>query len=222
MNTIPQFNAPRKGRLGQRLFAWMTAHGGATDPASIARKRALLGGLHGEILEIGPGAGPNLRFYPPDVHWVGVEPNPYMHPYLQRSIGEMGRMLEQYRIDPGDAGGVRLPARDASVDAVVSTLVLCSVLHPEESLREILRVLKPGGKFVFIEHVAAPAGTRLRGMQNFIQPLWTAVAEGCHPNRETWRTIEQAGFAHLDLEHFVYPGASLAGPHIAGTALKGT
>jgi SAM-dependent methyltransferase len=222
MNTQPALNPPHRAGLRQRLFAWATSHAGDyLDAVSLARKRRLLGGLHGDILEIGPGAGPNLRYYPVDVRWTGVEPNPFMHSYLQKTISELGRPPERYRIDPGDAGGVRLPAADASLDAVVSTLVLCSVPHPEDSLREILRVLKPGGRFVFIEHVAAPAGTRLRNMQNFVQPLWSAISDGCHPNRETWGVIQGAGFAAVDLEHFVSPGGNLAGPHIAGTALKG-
>ncbi len=212
----------RKAGLRQRFFAWGTAHiCDAYDSMTVARKQALFGGLHGQILEIGPGAGPNLRYYPAGVRWLGVEPNPFMHSYLQKSIHELGRPAELYRIDPGNGDGVRLPAADASMDAVVSTLVLCSVPHPQESLQEILRVLKPGGVFVFIEHVAAPQGTRLRSMQNFVQPVWSAVADGCHPNRETWSVIEQAGFATVNLEHYVQPGGNLAGPHIAGMARKG-
>ena len=103
---------------------------------------------------------------------------------------------------------------------MVGTLVLCSVPRPQESLREILRVLKPGGKFVFIEHVAAPHGTTLRAFQNFIQPLWTLVGEGCRPNRETWETISQAGFAKVEIEHYCYPTGGPVAPLIAGTAVK--
>ncbi|MDO8943176.1 MAG: class I SAM-dependent methyltransferase [Desulfobacterales bacterium] len=211
----------RRGSLKQRLFAWMAAHCcGGYDLASTARKQSLFGGLHGDILEIGPGSGPNLRFFPADVRWVGVEPNPYMHPYLQQAILKTGLPKDQFHIDPGDPHGVRLPAEDESIDAVVSTLVLCSVPHPQGSLGEILRVLKPGGSFMFIEHVAAPAGTRLRSLQDFIQPLWTLIGEGCHPNRETWQSISEAGFAHVEIEHYRYRGAGPVGPHIAGRAIK--
>jgi SAM-dependent methyltransferase len=180
----------------------------------------LLGDLHGTVLEIGPGAGPNLRYYPSDVNWLGVEPNPYMHPYLNQAIISLGRPDGRFRVDPGDTGGVRLPAPDASMDAVVSTLVLCSVPNPDATLQEILRVLKPGGKFVFIEHVAAQDGTRLRSFQNFLQPLWTFVGDGCHPNRETWSAISQAGFSHVDIQHFRQPTSGPASPHISGTAVK--
>src|SRR5690242_6004104 len=76
----------------------------------------------------------------------------------------------------------RLPAEDDSVDAVVSTLVLCSACDPARVLREIRRVLKPGGRFVFLEHVAAPQGTRLRTVQRWIRPVWRRIADGCHPD----------------------------------------
>lgn len=221
-NPTPQSNPSRRGSLGQRLFAWMEAHSGSGyDEISAARKRALFGGLHGAILEIGPGPGPNLRYFPADVDWVGVEPNPFIAQYLQKTIRALDRPAEQFRIDPGDPAGVRLPAGDESIDAVVSTLVLCSVPQPADSLREILRVLKPGGRFVFIEHVAAPRGTRLRAFQNFIQPVWSWVGGGCHPNRETWETIARAGFTQVELEHYRFPGGGPVGPHIAGMAVKG-
>jgi SAM-dependent methyltransferase len=212
----------RSIQLRRRLFAWANAHSGSEyEDASSARRRALFGGLHGEVLEIGPGGGPNLRFYPPDVRWVGVEPNPFMDPYLKQAIQATRRPGQNFRVERGDPAGIRLPAGDASMDAVVSTLVLCSVPHPQDSLSEILRVLKPGGKFLFIEHVAAPQGTRLRKQQDFFQRIWGFFGDGCHPNRETWETIAQAGFARVELEHFEHPGAWLAGPQIAGTAYKG-
>jgi ubiquinone/menaquinone biosynthesis C-methylase UbiE len=144
-----------------------------------------------------------------------------MHPHLVEAMRSLGLPAGQFHIEQGEAAGVRLPAGDASVDAVVSTLVLCSVAHPEDSLQEILRVLKPGGKFVFIEHVAAPGGTRLRTFQNLIQPLWTLVGDGCHPNRETWEIIAQAGFASVEIEHDRYLGGGLVAPLISGTAVKG-
>jgi SAM-dependent methyltransferase len=216
-----QSNAPRRAGLRKRLFAWMMGQRSPTyESFNAARKRALLGSLNGEILEIGPGAGPNLPFYSSGVHWLGVEPNPFMQPYLLKTLRELGWPPARYHIDPGDAKGIRLPAKDASMDAVVATLVLCSVPNLEASLQEILRVLKPGGRFVFIEHVAAQSGTRLRSMQNLIQPVWTVVGDGCHPNRETWTPIEQAGFARTEIEHFTFPGGALVGPHIAGTAVK--
>src|SRR5439155_26769491 len=131
------------------------------------RKRALLGTLHGTVLEIGPGTGANLPYYPPDIQWVGVEPNPYMHPYLQKEAGRRG-----LRADLRTGVAERLPLPDESVDAVVSTLALCSVADLPQVLREVRRVLRPGGRFIFIEHVASPPGTRLRRLQNLVRPVW--------------------------------------------------
>lgn len=218
--TQPDSSLPR-GHIRQRLFAYMTAHSGDNYENTIApRKQALLGNLHGAVLEIGPGTGPNLRYYPSDVRWTGVEPNPFMYPHLLQALQALDWTQDRYKIVSGDLHSSRLPVDDESVDAVVGTLVLCSVTNPDESLREIIRVLKPGGKFVFIEHVAAQRRTGLRTIQNLIQPVWSFAGGGCHPNRETWETISRAGFAQVSLEHFHFPEGGLAGPHIAGIAIK--
>ena len=145
---------------------------------------------------------------------MGVEPNPYMVPYLRQSAEQAGLHIE---IRSGTAE--RLPAADQSIDAVVATLVLCSVSDPKQVLREVLRVLKPGGRFLFIEHVAAPQGTRLRTAQRWLRPLWTRIADGCHPDRETGALIEQAGFAEVRFEKFRLPLGPV-GPQIAGCARK--
>ncbi len=159
------------------------------------RKRKLFGDLSGPVLEIGAGTGSNLKYLPKDAVWYGIE-----------AEFSLGRAED-------------LPARDSSMDAVVATLVLCSVKDPRQALREILRVLKPGGRFVFIEHVAAAEGTSTRRRQNWISPMWRLLADGCHPNRETWRFIDQAGFAGVDYERFRV-NLPVAGPHIAGLATK--
>lgn len=214
-------NNRHRRTLLQRVFAWVMAHAEVSEETDNSRrKRAMLSSLHGSILEIGPGAGPNLRYFPADVDWVGVEPNLFMHPYLEQSIQALGWPAGRYRIEPGDPVGVRLPAENESIDAVVSTHVLCSVPQLGESLREILRVLKPGGRFVFLEHVAAPGGSRLRRAQNFIQPVWTVLGDGCYPNREIGESISSAGFARVEFEHYHVPGGGPAGPHIAGVAIK--
>jgi ubiquinone/menaquinone biosynthesis C-methylase UbiE len=177
-------------------------------------KRRLLGDLHGDLLEIGPGAGPNFGYYAADVRWTGVEPNPYMHAYLRANAATQGR-----KIDLRTGYTEALPVDDESMDVVVSTLVLCSVRDLNASLAEVRRVLRPGGKFVFIEHVAATTGSGLRRVQNWVQPVWSFAADGCHPNREIWRHLEEAGFAQLALEHFDI-AVPIVKPHIAGVAVK--
>ena len=213
--STPPSPSPPSGKLYQRLFAHFVASSrDRIDERHGALKRELLGALSGTVLEIGPGSGANLPYLPPSVHWIGVEPNPYMHPYLQEEAARLGRDVE---VRQGRAE--QLTAPDASVDAVVCTLVLCSVQEPAQALREALRVLRPGGRFVFIEHVAARRGSWQRRVQNLVQPLWTPLGDGCHPNRETWLTIEAAGFDQLDLVHFDI-GVPFVGPHIAGVGVK--
>lgn len=199
----------------KRFHAWLMSRvSGRYDRLVEDRKRRLLGSLDGDVLEIGPGTGPNLRYYSRGVRWIGVEPNPFMHTYLRRSAARLSRAAD-IRL----AGGESLPAPDSSVDAVVATLVLCSAGDPEAVLREIVRVLKPGGRFIFVEHVAAPAGSRLRALQRFFRPLWSAAADGCRPDRETAALIVRAGFQDVSYEEFRLP-LGLAAPQIAGFAVK--
>jgi ubiquinone/menaquinone biosynthesis C-methylase UbiE len=178
------------------------------------RKRALFADLRGTVLEIGPGTGANFRYYPPDIRWIGVEPNPYMHPYLRREAARQGLGID---LRLGTAEHLDVP--DASVDAAVGTLVLCSIENPDAALREIARVLRPGGRFLYIEHVAAPPGTRLRRIQRLVRPLWQALGDGCRPDRETGTALERAGFARVRYERFTVP-VPVVGPQIAGEAVK--
>lgn len=208
---------PGAGRTGlrRRFMAWFLAgNNGAMDRLFGAHKRALLGGLHGDVLELGPGAGANFGYYPADIRWTGVEPNLHNHPHLRQAAANYGVSAT---VLPAEAETLPLP--DAAFDAVVCTLVLCSVTHPTQVLAEVLRVLRPGGAFVFLEHVAAPAGTFTRGLQNAVNPLWGALADGCHPNRDTATLLRSAGFAHVHLEAFDTP-LPVVGPHIAGSARK--
>lgn len=208
-----------KSGFGARVQAWLMSHAGPRyDRLVRERKRELFAGLRGSILEIGPGTGVNLGYFAPDTQWTGVEPNVYMNPHLERAIRAMdGQAALRAEVRCGVAE--HLPVDDASQDAVVSTLVLCSVSDPQQAMREIRRVLKPGGRFVFMEHVAAANGSTLRTMQQWVQPVWGRLADGCHANRETWRVIESAGFREVRLEHFRLPLALVA-PQIAGVAIR--
>ena len=204
--------------LGARWFAWLLAHGEGFDRNLYGdTKRDLLGDLEGTVVEIGPGAGVNLPYYPAGLQWIGVEPNVHFHPRLRRRAAKQG-----LRADVIAGVAERLELADASADAVVSTLVLCSVGDQAAALAEIRRVLKPGGRFVFIEHVAAPRGSRLRRVQRFVRPAWGVIADGCRPDRETGRAIEAAGFADVQIERFdADMPIPVVRPHIAGTARRG-
>lgn len=200
-------------RLFARYYDRVQAH---YEGYLAARKRELFTGIAGSVLEIGPGTGVNLAYLPRDIRWTGVEPNPYMRAELARKARERGIEPEFAQIE-----GSRLSVPDASVDVVLSTLVLCSVLEPAATLREIQRVLRPGGRFVFVEHVAAPRGTWLRRAQRIARPFWGFMADGCRPDREIDHDIERAGFAALDMERFNVQHdvfSSIVAPHIAGVA----
>ncbi|MEO0409467.1 MAG: methyltransferase domain-containing protein [Cyanobacteria bacterium P01_A01_bin.135] len=200
----------------QRLFAWLMAHGTTSYETAVSeRKAALFEGIHGKILEIGPGAGANFTYYPQSVQWTGVEPNSYMHPYLEERAADRGLQI-QIQQDNAE----QLAADDGTVDAVVSTLVLCSVANLEGVLQEILRVLKPGGSFYFVEHVAAPPHTLLRQTQGWLNPAWQIIGDGCCLTRETGQMIKAAGFTQVSYDDFRAPVPPIVSPQIIGRAIK--
>ncbi len=199
--------------LYQRLFARLLATGDRSQHRIYGeRKRALFADLTGTVVEIGPGTGINLPYYPRDIQWIGLEPNPHMHSYIREQATDAGIDAE---IRTAPASNTGLP--DAHVNAVVSTLVLCSVPNLDAALAEIRRILKPGGRFYFMEHVAAPEGSWLRTLQRGIKPVWRPLADGCHPDRETEVAIERAGFRILEREAF-RAEVPVVSPHIIGVA----
>lgn len=205
------------GNLGwyKRVFAWLMAHGATEYERTVGeRKQALFANICGDVLEIGPGTGPNLPYYPKNINWIGIEPNPYMHAYLKQEADRLGLNIE---LHSGTAE--QLDVADNSMDAVVSTLVLCSVPNLSTTLQEILRILKPGGRFLFIEHVAAPRNTWLRQLQSGIKPIWQVIGDGCNPDRETWIALENAGFESVNYQHFQV-SVPIVSPHIVGVATK--
>jgi ubiquinone/menaquinone biosynthesis C-methylase UbiE len=134
-------------------------------------RRELLADLRGDILELGAGTGANTAFYDRSAHVTLTEPD-----------AAMRRRLHARGLDAQDVDAAALPFPDASFDAVVATLVLCTVPSPERVLDEVARVLKPGGTYAFLEHVAG-TGRRLV-VQKWLEPIWTRVAEGCHLTRD--------------------------------------
>ncbi|MEM7202078.1 MAG: class I SAM-dependent methyltransferase [Planctomycetota bacterium] len=184
-----------------------------------ARKQRLFADLAGTVLEIGPGTGANFVYLPDRVErWIGLEPNPHMHRELRQAAAARGLPAEFRTVA---AAGMNV--EPASVDVVISTLVLCSVPDPAAVVRDIHRVLRPGGRFVFLEHVAAPSGTSLRRWQDIATPLSRYFADGCRPNRPLADVIRGGGFAAVELEAFTVPKGimpSIVSPQIAGIATK--
>ena len=162
----------------------------AAERRGLAEQRVrLLSGLDGRVLEIGAGTGLNVVHYGAGADVTFTEPDPHMAARLRRR-----------GVDVVEAGAESLPFPDASFDAVVSTLVLCTVPDVPSSLAEVRRVLKPGGKLVFLEHVRAEPGTKLERWQHRLHGPWQAFACGCHCDRDLLSSLRSAGFA-ADARH---------------------
>jgi ubiquinone/menaquinone biosynthesis C-methylase UbiE len=201
-----------------RLFARFYDRGiAASEAAGLAdRRRRLLAGASGRVLELGAGTGLNLAHYPPGIEQlVLTEPEaPMLARLRERAAGH------DLRATVVGAPAERLPAADASVDTVVTTLTLCTVDDLEAALREVHRVLAPGGRLLFLEHVRAD-DERLARRQDLLAPLWLRVGHGCHCNRATLAAIEAAGLAPHGVEHGRMPRAPrFLEPLIAGAAIK--
>ncbi len=153
-----------------------------------------MAGAIGDVLEVGVGRWPNLKRYPQVARLVGVESNRRGVFLVRRRIR---RFLPSAEIvyAPLD----KLPFPDASFDTVVSSLALCTARDPAATLREIARVLRPDGRFLFLEHVRAQSPFAA-ALQRICTPLWRLVADGCHLDRPTLAAIHQAGFIVESLE----------------------
>jgi len=155
------------------------------------RRERLLDGLSGRVLEVGAGTGVTFPLYPSTVSQVvALEPEAHL-----RRIAEQEAKSAPVFAVVRDGLAQRLPEPDASVDAVVVSLVLCSVPDQQAALAEIRRVLRPGGELRFFEHVLSRNRTGAAVQRGLQATIWPRVAGGCHPARDTGRAIEQAGFA---------------------------
>ena len=167
----------------------------------------------GEVVEIGGGTGANLPFYRPEVQLTMVEPNPHMVNRLSSKAAKLGREVTIVR----DAGE-HLPFPDASVDSVVTTLVLCMVDDPHKVVAEARRVLRPGGALLFYEHVISPSAT-MRQWQNWANPMWRFITTGCNLNRDISGAIQSAGFSEVEVSAFeLSVGLPVTIPNIVGVA----
>lgn len=207
--------------LRSRSMPWLMAATydrctAAVEAAGVAEwRRDLLADLAGDVLEIGAGTGHNLRWYPDSVQrLVLTEPDPHMRARLDAKRALVsGPAVVEIRPDAAD----HLDVADGSFDAVVSTLVLCSVPDPDAVLAEICRVLRPGGRFVYLEHVAATDRPGTLRWQRRLEPLWKRVAGNCHLTRSTGAAIAAAGFDVAGERREAMPKA----PAIVRTTVRG-
>jgi len=196
-----------------RLFAALydKSMAGTEEAGLRDKRRALISEASGRTLEIGAGTGINVELYPDAASpLVLTEPEAPMARRLRERTGS--------RADVVEAGADSLPFADDSFDTVVSTLVLCTVPDQPGALREIRRVLKPGGRLLFLEHVRADdAG--LAKWQDRLTPVWRFIGRGCHPNRDTAAALRDAGYAIERIDHDRTPKAPpIVRPLIAGVA----
>ncbi|WP_170298480.1 class I SAM-dependent methyltransferase [Agromyces allii] len=157
-------------------------------------ERELIGRVRGRVLEIGAGDGENFGAFHPEVSWTGLEPDAGRRAELAQRAREW-----RHTTTPLDATAERIPLPDGSVDAVVGTYVLCSVTDVAAAVAEVRRVLVPGGRVVFVDHVAAPRGTLKRLVQNVATPVTTWLDHGCHWNRDPEPELEAAGFTGVEV-----------------------
>jgi ubiquinone/menaquinone biosynthesis C-methylase UbiE len=155
----------------------------------------------GAVLEVGIGSGLNLSHYAPGVtHLYGIDPSAELLAMAAAHTAAAPFPVELFR-----QGAERIPLPDEAVDTVVMTWSLCSIEHPRAALGEIRRVLKPGGRFIFVEHGLAP-DAEVQRWQNRLTPVWRRVAGGCHLNRPIADLIRESGFAIADLKTEYVPG----------------
>ena len=174
-------------------------------------RRRLVEAAHGVVVEIGAGYGATFPFYPSAVTGVlALEPDPTLRALALAAAG-----TAPVPVTVKDGVAEALPAADASVDVVVSSLVLCSVADQSVALAEVVRVLRPGGLLLFYEHVRS-AHRVLGAAEDLLTPLWSRVAAGgCHPNRDTAAMIAGAGLTRAGpraLRLFGPPRQPAAGP----------
>jgi SAM-dependent methyltransferase len=181
-------------------------------------RHTLLDGLEGRVLEVGCGDGANFELYPNSVtELVGIEPEENLR---RRAEQAAAKARVPTRVMAGFAEA--LPAKDAEFDAAVTALVLCSVRDQRAALRELMRIIRPGGELRVFEHVRAD-GRLHAALQRAVEPGWSRVGAGCHPSRDTEQAIRDAGFEIQHCEKFDFSAGliqQLANPHILAVARR--
>jgi ubiquinone/menaquinone biosynthesis C-methylase UbiE len=191
-----------------RLCDWVM-----NDPRIAALRGESLAQVSGEVLEIGFGTGLNLAHYPKTVHSVtAVDPNAAMAALARQRIAESG-----IRVDPFVQSGEDLPFADGTFDYVVSTWTLCSIPDPDRAVSEVYRVLKPRGRFVFLEHGKSDQ-PRIQRWQRMLNPIQRRLSDGCRLDLDVLAVVGRRSFADVQSERFLLEWM----PRTHGTIYRGT
>ena len=178
----------------------------------------LLKNLSGSVLEVGAGTGVNNFYYPSIISKLTLTES---DPNMLKILRKRAKQRNDITVEIHRATVEKLPFPDNSFDFVVCTFLMCSVISPQDSLSEIFRVLKSGGKYVFLEHVANAENNRAYKWQKRIEPIWKFVGGNCHMTRNTAYEIDTSGFEILDLcTEYMTGGPSIINPFIRGVAQK--
>lgn len=207
--------------LSARLFARFYARATKDEPAELrALRTEALGTAAGRTLEVGTGDGANVPLYPAAVtELVLSDPSPYMLRHLRRRLAEAPPPVPEWSVV--EAGADALPFTDGHFDTVLATFVLCSVPDVARALDEIARVLVPGGRFLFLEHVRAEPGTVLARVQDLVERPHRVVGAGCRPNRRTGEIIERSALELSEMRPVRNPiGIPTVRPLIVGAARR--
>ena len=196
METAVLDNAVR-GRLNAWFFDFLESY---MHRKYATIKSRLLAEVPPVLVELGPGAGANLRYFPRGTRLIAIEPNRHFHAVLRKRARQRGIDL-----DLRGLAGEALDLPTASVDFVFSSLVLCSVNDPAAVLAEVRRVLKSGGRFACVEHVPAPSGSANGALQRAIARPWKWTLEGCDLCRDTGGTLKRAGFSQIQIQPMIVP-----------------
>jgi SAM-dependent methyltransferase len=214
VGTLPPLYGPQQSRFARYLDRREQRR---PDREARELRRRALAGLSGNVIEVGSGDGRSFEHYPPGVeHLLAVEPDPT----AREAASERARGAA-IPIDVVGGTAEELPAEDGAFDAVVLMGVLCSVSDPAAALRELRRVLKPGGELRFWEHVRS-GNAAFRVLQRATDAVfWTRALGGCETTRDTAATIAAAGFQFVTLDRGFHSSSLLtitSAPYILGTA----
>jgi len=199
------------GRLFARFYDRAMAD---TEAAGLSERRhELLAEARGRTVELGAGTGVNLAHYPEAVaELILTEPFPPMAKQLRERAGPAATVIE--------ASADALPIPDSSVDTAVATLMLCTVDDIDATLGEVARILKPGGRLLFVEHVRS-SDPGVARWQDRLEGPWRFIGHGCHPNRDTVAAIAASPLEVERVEHGRIPKApAIVRPLVVGSARK--